>query len=59
MKRRICPECGKIVSEYTFFCMDCGSKTVEDDGPVKAGKSEEEPNIQQSERYVEKEEMIV
>lgn len=26
---RKCPKCGKIENSYTYFCTDCGSKTVE------------------------------
>lgn len=26
---RICPKCGKSESQYTYFCSECGTKTVE------------------------------
>lgn len=29
-KGRKCPKCGKIENEFTFFCTECGTKTVED-----------------------------
>lgn len=29
MAQRICPKCGHIENEYTYFCTECGSKTVE------------------------------
>lgn len=48
MKRRICPECGQIVSEYTFFCTECGSKTVEDDGTVRTKTDQFEKNKEES-----------
>ena len=44
MKQRICPECGQIVSEYTFFCTECGSKTVEDNGSVKPKQQDNTSN---------------
>ena len=36
MARRICPKCGHVEGEYTYFCTECGSKTVEDDGSTIA-----------------------
>lgn len=36
MARRICPKCGHVEGEYTYFCTECGSKTVEDDGSAIA-----------------------
>lgn len=30
MAQRICPNCGHVENEYTFFCTECGTKTVED-----------------------------
>lgn len=29
MAQRVCPECGHVESEYTFFCTKCGAKTIE------------------------------
>lgn len=29
MANRVCPNCGHIENEYTYFCTECGSKTVE------------------------------
>lgn len=31
MAQRICPNCGHVENEYTFFCTECGTKTIEDD----------------------------
>lgn len=28
MAQRICPNCGHMENEYTFFCTECGGKTV-------------------------------
>lgn len=31
-KMRKCPKCGKIADQYTFFCTECGTKTIEKNG---------------------------
>ena len=48
MRRRICPDCGQIVSEYTFFCTECGSKTVEYDETVKVKTKQSEEKKEKS-----------
>lgn len=32
MAQRICPNCNHIENEYTYFCTDCGTKTIEYSG---------------------------
>lgn len=36
MAQRICPNCGHVENEYTFFCTECGSKTVLEQGVVSS-----------------------
>ena len=31
-KMRKCPKCGKTADQYTFFCTECGTKTIEKNG---------------------------
>lgn len=35
---RTCPKCGRIESQYTYFCTECGTKTIESDGQVPSRK---------------------
>lgn len=37
-KVRTCPKCGRIESQYTYFCTECGTKTIESDGQVPLRK---------------------
>lgn len=39
-KKRVCPKCGTIVGEFTYFCTECGAKTEEyHDQPNQAAPS--------------------
>lgn len=37
-KTRKCPKCGKIVSQYTYFCTECGTRTEETEERVQLQK---------------------
>lgn len=37
-KVRTCPKCGRVESQYTYFCTECGTKTIESDGQVPSRK---------------------
>ena len=37
-KMRKCPKCGKFVSQYTYFCTECGTKTEECDEQIHIRK---------------------
>ena len=52
MAQRVCPVCGHVEGEYTFFCTECGTKTVEStaSGPVKM-KPPVDTEEQQREKY--------
>lgn len=54
MAQRICPKCNHIENEYTYFCTECGGKTIEYSGSISTSptkgnnKTIENMTIQQS-----------
>ncbi len=44
MAQRICPNCGKVENEFTYFCTECGSKTELKEGGSSGFDQRSVPN---------------
>ncbi len=53
MAQRVCPNCGHIENEYTYFCTECGAKTE-----LSQGASSIKPVIPQSVNNIPKPEPV-
>ena len=46
MAQRICPKCNHVENEYTYFCTECGAKTIEYSGSRVVEVKQPEPTVE-------------
>lgn len=50
MAQRICPKCNHVENEYTYFCTECGEKTIEYSGSIGTSPMKEKSSHTESDK---------